>query len=177
MGTEILGRRCGGTITGRAVALLSCAVLILGCAAGQAYRVVYSPGFSFARYNYLVVAKPGEKTSASLYGMDVEFANLMERYNWNVIGDKEYQGLTTDQQRQTLIARMAMISSSEEENLLTVSFDDAVTGKTVATVTTEAEGDMFDPGDRTQAFESLSKAIVQTLERDKGLKVTEAKAK
>lgn len=163
---------------GALIVALGSAVVLAGCAAKNTYRMVYSAGFSFANYNFLIVGKPNEKTGPSLYGLDIEFANLMSRYSWKVIGDKEFQALTPEQKQQTLFARLAVISSSEkDQSLLSVSFDDALTDKTVATVTTESEVDMFDAGERNEAFESLSNAIVKALERDKGLTVTETKTK
>jgi hypothetical protein len=158
------------------VLLVGSTLVLSGCAASNTYRMVYSAGFSFANYNFLIVAKPVEKNQA-LYGMDIEFANLMSRYSWKVIGDNEFRDLTPEQKQQTLFARLAVISSSDkDQSLLSVSFDDAVTGKTVASVTTESKVDMFNAGERTEAFESLSNAIVKALQRDKGLTVTETKA-
>lgn len=149
------------------------ALLLVLCGCGATYRLVYSSGFTFASYDYLVVAKPEPLSSTSLYGMDVEFSNLMARYNMKVVGDREFADLPSDQKKRTLLARMSLIASSRKVNLLSVSFDDMVTGKVVASVTTKAKGDMFDTSDRTKAFEALSKAITQSLERDKGLSVSD----
>lgn len=152
--------------------IFPCALLLVaGCT--PPYRMVYSSGFSFARYNFLVVSKPDEKSSTTLYGLDIEFANMMTRYNMKVIGDKEYQSLTSEQKQQTLIARMSVIASSKKENLISISFDDSVSGKTVASITAKAKGDMFDASDRTKAFESVSDALLQAMQRDKGLTVSD----
>lgn len=150
-----------------------CAVFLF-VACTPPYRMVYSSGFSFARYDFLVVSKPDEKSSTPLYGLDIEFANMMTRYNMKVIGDKEYSSLTQEQKQQTLIARMSVIASSKKENLISISFDDSVSGKTVASITAKAKGDMFDASDRTKAFESVSNALLQALQRDKGLTVSDA---
>ena len=123
-------------------------LLVVGCAAPP-YRLVYSGGFSFARYDLIVIYKPDEKSSTSLYGMDIELANMLTRYNMKIIGDKEYQSLPQEQKLKTLIARMSLIASSAKVNLISISFDDAVSGKTVASVTAKAKGDMFDVSDRT----------------------------
>ena len=148
-------------------------ILLASCT--PPYRMVYSSGFSFARYNFLVVSKPDEKTSTTLYGLDIEFANMMNRYDMKVIGDKECQNLSPEQKNQTLIARMSVIASSKKENLISISFDDYISGRTVASITAKAKGDMFDASDRTKAFESVSDALLQAIQRDKGLTVTDAK--
>lgn len=149
-------------------------VLLMACV--TPYRLVYSNGFSFSNYDYLVIAKPDpSSTSTSLYGMDIEFANMMSRYNMKVLGDKEFQSLPQEQKKRTLFARMSMVSTSARANLLSVSFDDAESGRTVASITEKAQGDMFNADERTRAFESLSNAILQAMERDKGLKVQDQK--
>ena len=154
------------------------ASLVFLVACSDPYRLVYSNGFSFSNYDFLVISKPDPTvTATSLYGMDIEFANMMSRYNMKVVGDKEFQTLTPEQKQRTLFARMSMTSSSKKDNLISVSFDDAISGKTVASVTGRAKGDMFDASDRTKAFESVSNAIVQAMERDKGLRVQDQKKK
>lgn len=122
------------------------------------------------------MGKPEEKTAPSLYGMDIELANMLTRYNMKIIGDKEYQTLTPSQKDRTLLARMSLVATSKKENLISISFDDAVSGKTVASVTAKAKGDMFDVSDRTKAMESVSDALIQALQRDKGLSVMDSKA-
>jgi len=152
------------------------AILILsGCVAP--YRIVYSSDFSFARYDFIVVQKPDSaNTSTSLYGLDIEFANMVARYNMKVIGDKDYKALTVEQQGQTLFARLSMISNNRKDNLISISFDDAASGKTVASVTSRARGDMFDTADRTKALEAVSDALLQALRQDKGLSIKDATA-
>ncbi len=140
------------------------------------YRLVYSPGFTFQNYDYVIVGKTdGGSSGASLYSMDVEIANLISRYNMKVIGDKEFELLTKEQKKQTLWARMSLVSSNKKDNLISISFDDAISGKTVASLTARAKGDMFDSSDRTEALENATKPLVQALERDKGLKITDTK--
>ncbi|MEI7534857.1 MAG: hypothetical protein WCK57_10860 [Verrucomicrobiae bacterium] len=136
-------------------------------------RLVYSNGFSFSNYDYLVVAKSeGRDTSTALYGMDIEFANLMSRYNMKIIGDKEYEKLPPETQKRALDARMS-VTASNGQILFSVSFDDAVTGRTVSSITTQAHGNIFDVYDRTKAFEAVSDTIIKALKQDKGLKITD----
>jgi hypothetical protein len=140
-----------------------------GCSSPN--RLVYSSGFTFADYDYIIINKPDSPaTSTSLYGMDVEIANLLAKYNMNVIGDKEFLISSTDNKKRTLIARMA-ISASDKRIVMTVSFDDAVTGRTRSSVTSGAKGDIFDGSDRNEALEAVSKLLVDALRTDKGLKI------
>ena len=59
--------------------------------------------------------------------------------------------------------------------MLTVSFDDAITGKTGASITTYTNGDIFDPKARTAVFERASVTIIKALQQDKGLVITNEK--
>lgn len=150
-------------------------VALFGCS--ETYRLVYSNGFSFRNYDYIVVSKPdANATSTTLYGLDIEFANMMSRYNMNIVGDREYQGLSKEKQARTLLARLSLISTGSNANLISVSLDDGPSGKTVASITAKAKGDMFSAKDRTKALEAVSKALIQSLERDKGLTVTDSKS-
>ena len=149
---------------------LTLILTIAGCA--KPSMLVYSSGFSFANYDYVVIGKPdGGNTNTSLYGMDVEFANLMSRYNMKVIGDKEYVKLAPEVQKRTLNARMS-VNASNDRILLAVSFDDAVTGRTGSSVTSNARGNIFNANARTAAFESASETIIKALQKDKGLQIT-----
>ena len=155
------------------VLCLVCALLFAACSTPN--RLVYSSGFSFANYDYLVVSKPdGRDTSTSLYGMDVDFANLMTRYNFRVLGDREFEQMTTEQKKRTLIARISM-SSASSRIMLTVSFDDAVTGKTGSSITTFTKGDIFKTKYSDQVFESASVTIIQALQADKGIVIKDDK--
>ena len=145
--------------------------LILFTACSTPNRLVYSSGFSFANYDFVVVGKPdGDNTSTSLYGMDVEFANLMSRYNFKVIGDKEINEMPLEQRKRALFARIAM-SAVGNRILLSVSFDDAVSGKTGSSITAFAKGEIFDTKKRDKAFESAAATIIRALEADKGLRI------
>ena len=157
----------------RQATFLAAMLFVVSCATPN--RLVYSSGFSFANYDYLVIAKPETRnTGTALYGMDIEFGNLMGRYNMRVIGDKEYEGLSPENQKRTLIARVALIATGEK-NLISVSFDDATTGKTACNITAVADGDIFNNEDRTKAFEAVSTTIIKALQQDKGLTISEDK--
>ena len=153
----------------------ACALLFVACSTPN--RLVYSSGFSFANYDYLIVSKPdGREMSTSLYGMDVEFANLMSRYNYRILGDKEFEQMLSEQKKRTLIARISM-SAASDRITLTVSFDDAVTGKTGSSITTFTKGDIFKTKYRDRVFESASATIIKALETDKGIVITDDKKK
>lgn len=134
--------------------------------------MVYSSGFSFANYDYVVIGKSeGGNTNTTLYGMDVEFANLMSRFNMRVIGDKEYGTLSPEVQKRTLNARMS-VNATGNRIVLSISFDDAVSGRTGASITNHTDGDIFDVDDRVVAFESASETMIMAIEKDKGLKIS-----
>lgn len=156
----------------RYLTLLAVPVLIAGVGCTPPQIMVYSAGFSFSKYDYLVFAKPAQGTTTALYGLDVEVANLMARYNMTIIGDKEFPGLKPEDKERTLFVRFAVTSSSKKINLITVSFDDAISGKTVANVTSQSDGDLFQPKYRTRALERVSQPLSEALTREKGLKVT-----
>ena len=106
--------------------------------------------------------------------MDVEFSNLMSRYNMKVIGNKEYEKLSPEMQKRTLDARMS-VTASPKRILFAVSFDDAVTGRTGASITAFTKGNVFNVDDRTKAFEGVSETIMKALQQDKGLRITDKK--
>lgn len=157
----------------RFFAPLLAALLLVACATPD--RLVYSSGFSFAQYDYVIMGKTdGPSTSTSLYGMDVEIANLLAKYNMNIVGDKEFATMTLENQKRTLLARMA-VSAGDDRIVLTVSFDDAVTGRTGSSITGGAKGDLFDGDDRGEALEAVSGMIIKALQKDKGLQITDEK--
>lgn len=154
---------------------LALLIALMATACSTPNRLVYSSGFSFANYDYIVIAKPDANgTSTSLYGMDVEFANLMSRYNFKVIGDKEIVDMSPDQKKRALFARISM-AAAQKRITLTVSFDDVVTGRTGSSITTYTKGDIFKTKYRDEVFESASVTIISALERDKGLVIREDK--
>jgi hypothetical protein len=157
----------------RLMAPLLIAILAVSCAVPG--TLVYSSGFSFANYDYVVISKmDGPNSSTALYGMDVEFANLMSRYGMKVVGDRELSQMPATVQSRSLFARMSL-SASNKRILLAVSFDDVVTGKTGSSITTYTKGNLFNVDARTKAFEAASNLIVQALQKDKGLIITTEK--
>jgi hypothetical protein len=153
------------------VLLLGVLVVTFAAGCGPKYRLVYSSGFSFAKYDFMVIAKPeAGSTSIPLLGMDIEFGNLMSQHNMKIIGDKEFNRLPETDQTRTLIARLALIASAEL-NKITVVFDDAVSGRTVASISQDAKGDMLDEDERTRALKSLTNVVIQAIQKDKGLTI------
>jgi hypothetical protein len=96
----------------------------------------------------------------------------MSRYNMKVVGDKEFEKLSPEIQKRTLFARMSMSAVSKRIQF-SVSFDDAVTGRTGSSITTYTKGNIFDGKVRTEVFEDASETIVSALEKDKGLQISE----
>jgi len=146
--------------------MLLAVCLLAACSSTQ--RLTYSSGFSFANYDNVVFARSA--TGGDLFGLDVEFGNLLAQFGMRVVGDKEFETLEPEARARTLFARVAFSASSDRQ-LLSITFDDSTTGKTVATVTQEAEGDMLDPDDRAETLDAISQVILEALQRDKGLLV------
>ena len=137
---------------------------------------VYSAGFSFSKYDFCVFEKPGTGTTTALFGLDVEVANLMARYNMTIIGDKEQPGQKAEDKARTLFVRFALQTfNGGKGNLITISFDDAVSGKTVASITSQAKGSLFEPKNRTKALEAVSLPLSDALTREKGLTIQKSK--
>ncbi|HEY9248756.1 MAG TPA: hypothetical protein VIO38_06475 [Rariglobus sp.] len=136
-------------------------------------RMVYSSGFSFANYDYAFVSKM-DGASTALYGTDIEFANLLSRYNIKIVGDKEFTSLPKEAQARTMYARVS-ISVSGKLITLSVSFDDAVTGKTGANFTTFGKGKILDGKAREKIFEDVSRMITKAISEDKKLVVRDMK--
>lgn len=148
--------------------LLLAVVVVLVSACGSGSRVISGSEFSFGNYEYVVIAKPTAETGGVLYGMDVELANLMSRYGFKVIGDKEYAALAADQQGRSLLARMSVSAIDKKHAVLSISFDDAVTGKVGAAATASDKANLYDAGDRSDLFEEAAESIIKRLEREKG---------
>jgi hypothetical protein len=168
----------GNTMTPkRFLPLAAIPLLLASVSCTPPTALVYSAGFSFSRYDFLVFGKslPGQTTA--LYGMDLEIANMMARYNMKIVGDKEYEKLSPDDKTRTLIVRGGISTYNNKSNLITISFDDAVSGKTVANLTAQAKGDLYNPKYRTKALELVSKPLAEALSREKGLKIINEKVK
>ena len=150
-------------------------LLVGGVSCAPPSMLVYSAGFTFSKYDYLVFGKSAEGQSTALYGMDVEVANLMARYNMKIIGDKEYPSMSHEDQAKTLFVRFAVANYNKKISLITISFDDAVSGKTAANVTSQAKGNLIDPSDRAKALETVSRPLIEALTHEKGLKVSATK--
>lgn len=100
--------------------------------------------------------------------MDIEFGNLMARNNMNVIGERQFEQMPDAERRKTLLARLAL-AASHKRNLLSVSFDDMSTGKTVATISRQGKGDLLDEDKRTEALETVADVVVRQIQREKGI--------
>jgi hypothetical protein len=145
-------------------------VATVGCVGPSVF--VYSSGFSFSKYDFLIFEKPDEGSSTPLYGMDIEVGNELAHYNMNIIGDKEFATMNPEDKPRTLYVRFAISSYNKMKNLIAISFDDATTGKTVATLTAEVYGSLMDPNHRANTIKQLVQPLSEALTREKGLKVT-----
>jgi hypothetical protein len=143
---------------------------IAACSSPENLKV-YSSGFSFSKYDYVVVGKPSGDSSAFLYDMDVRLSNVLTEYGMKVVGNEQYKKMPPADQARTLVARMAMNAGSGRI-VLAVSFDDAVTGKVGASFTTKTDGDIGDPDDRAQVMDLTTKHLKKALQEDKGLNIS-----
>ncbi len=137
-------------------------------------QFVYSSGFSFSNYQYVIVEKPGgHTTSTDTYGLDVELADVLTRHNMKVIDDGGYELLSQGEKNKTLLARMG-VAATNDKLVITVSFDDMLTGHAGATVTTYADGNLFKSKERKQALDDAAKEIVKAFQHDKGPKTSDS---
>ncbi len=149
-----------------------CAALV-GCNDDGQSQFVYSSGFSFSNYQYVIVEKPGgHTTSTDMYGLDVELADVLTRHNMKVIDDEGYELLSPGEKKSTLLARMG-VAATNDKLVITVSFDDMLTGHVGATVTTYADGNLFKSKERKRALDHAAKEIVKAFQHDKGLKTSD----
>lgn len=159
----------------RVLTLVGLPALLAGVSCTPPQTMVYSAGFSFSKYDFLVFGKSEGGQTTALYGLDVEVANMMARYNMTIVGDKEFAGSKPEDKSRTLFVRFAISTFNKKENLITISFDDTVSGKTVANITSQAKGNLFNPKDRTNALEIVSQPLSEALTREKGQKVLNTK--
>jgi len=147
-------------------------LLVVACACGTHERMIYSADFSFASYQFIVVSKPGDAnnhSSAFLYSLDMEIGNVLSQYGLRVVGDKEAQEFTAEQKAKTLILRGAMDTFEDKRAALSVSFDDYVTGRTMANMTSSTDGNIFNHDDRMKMFEKFTRGLRKSLTEEKGL--------
>ena len=145
--------------------LIFAALFLIGCASNE--TVVYSNGFSFVNYDYVVIERD---TNSAIYGMDLEFGNMIGAYNMAVIGSKEIENLPYDARKRTLGVQLS-VSGSSERIMLGISFQDFITGRTVATIGSTEKGDLFDRDDRTEIFDLVTSTVIGAIKRDKQLNV------
>ncbi len=145
--------------------LIFATLFLFACASNE--TVVYSNGFSFANYDYVVIERD---TNSAIYGMDLEFGNMIGAYNMAVVGSKEIENLPYEAKKRTLGVQLS-VSGSSERIMLGISFQDFITGRTVATIGSTEKGDLFDRDDRTEIFDLVTGTVVAAIKRDKQLNV------
>ncbi len=149
---------------------------LAGCHDDDA-MLVYSSGFSFLEVRIRDRRKAGQsgyEPRAVRAGCRV----IESPYSIQHEGNRR-QGIqrpVDDDRSKTLLARMAL-SASKKKLVITVSFDDMVTGRTGASVTTYADGDLFDAGSRTSVFNDAAGELVKAVQHDQGLKISDSNDK
>jgi hypothetical protein len=150
----------------RILAALLLGVVLAGCSSTP--DLSYTAGFSFAGVDAVAIASPASGSDSALYGLDILLHNALVRCHLQVLGEKDLEALTPEARARTLVARLGLVSNGKRR-LISLAFDGAASGKTVASLTVEARGDMLDAGDRADAFEPIEEALVDAVERDKGV--------
>jgi hypothetical protein len=143
---------------------------LFACASNE--TVVYSNGFTFANYDFVVIERD---TNSAIYGMDLEFGNMIGAYNMAVVGSKEVENLPYQEKKRTLGVQLS-VSGSSERIMLGISFQDFITGRTVATIGSTEKGDLFDRDDRTEIFDLVTGTVVAAIKRDKLLNVQDGRS-
>jgi hypothetical protein len=147
-------------------------LVVVACACGTHERLVYSADFSFASYQFIVVSKPSDAnshSSAFLYSLDMQLGNVLSQYGMRVVGDKEIQDFTAEQKAKTLVLRGALDTYEDKRAALSVSFDDYVTGRTMANMTSASDGNIFNHDDRDKMFRKITEGLQKSLTEEKGL--------
>lgn len=145
----------------RSVTSIACLALA-GCVSSS--KLAVSPDVDFSPYKYVVVAKTGESSSASVYGLEVELGNLFHSRGYSVVGDKEVAKWSDAEQRRVIEARGA-ISSSQASSVCTIVLDDYVTGRTLVSARGQSGLGWSMEDDRQnamrEAMRELEKALVR----------------
>jgi hypothetical protein len=154
-------------MTRQLAALLLCSALA-GCSSTA--NLAYTAGFSFANVDAVAIASPANGSDSALYGLDILLHNALVRCHLQVLGEKDLEALPSEARARALVARLGLVTNGKRR-LISLAFDGAASGKTVASLTVEARGDMLDAGDRADAFEPIEEALVDAVERDKGVEL------
>jgi hypothetical protein len=159
------------------LSILALALCISACSTPTRY--VASRGFTFDRYDYIVSGPGGGGwenkyggRSQTMFGLDIDINNYLASYNFNIVGYKEYESLTPQQQARTLDFGVS-VASSIEQSVLTVSFNDAVTGRTMASFTQTADGDITDIHTREEILGKVMEKMTEIFSDARGLDVNE----
>ena len=145
----------------KSVFLIMLSVLLLACAGNE--TVVYSNGFSFANYKYVVIDRDD---NSAAYGLDIQFGNAIADYHLAVVGSKEYDNLPYAQKKQVLGARVS-VSGDSDRIVMGIAFQDYLSGRTVASMGTSEKGDLFDKGDREDVFMIVFRSIALAINADR----------
>lgn len=145
----------------KSVFLIMLSVLLLACAGNE--TVVYSNGFSFANYKYVVIDRDD---NSAAHGLDIRFGNAISDYHLAVVGSKEYDNLPYAQKKQVLGARVS-VSGDSDRIVMGVAFQDYLSGRTVASMGTTEKGDLFDKGDREDVFLIVFRSIAIAINSDR----------
>ncbi|WP_269619615.1 hypothetical protein [Zhongshania sp. BJYM1] len=145
----------------KSVFLFVVTAFLIACAGNE--TVVYSNGFSFSKYEYVVIE--GDDNSAA-YGLDVAFGNIISDYHLAVVGSKEYENLPYAQKKRVLGARVS-VKGDSDRIVMGIAFQDYITGRTVASMGSSEKGDVFDRDDREEVFQLVMRSVATAINADR----------
>ncbi|GAB3375969.1 hypothetical protein NCG89_03990 [Spongiibacter taiwanensis] len=139
---------------------------LVGCANQE--NLVYSPGFSFADYQFIVLEKG---KSSGVFGFDLQLANTFTENQFQVLGDKEVANLPYEDKKQTLGALLT-VDGDDDSILLGISLQNFISGRTVATIGLAEDGKLTKKKERDRAYQQLAEALSEAIRKDRATVVT-----
>lgn len=122
-------------------------------------KTMIAKGVNLNKYEYasLVQAKNGFGTTTDIE-IEPGIYDAVESTRLQMVGDRRIDDLTSEQKEKLVLAKYSAISS-QEESVLTVSFEDYMTGKTVASCRSSNSAGWTRQRDVDKAIKKLAKRI------------------
>lgn len=139
-------------------------IILLGCfilSSCSTDKTMIAKGVNLNKYEYasLVQTKNGFGTTTDIE-IEPGIYDAIESTRLQMIGDRRVQELTGDQKGKLVLAKYSAISN-EKESVLSISFEDYMTGKTVASCRASSKGAWTRQKDVDRAIRKLSDRIAK----------------